>query len=120
MEKIVDVFIRDLPLLNIASSGRACRFSEGKEKKKWQQLIQYHTKKPRTPHDVADVFLRRCTTQEPDYDNLVISFKYVIDAIVQRGILENDRPKNFRYGHPEYKWIKSSKANQGVNIEIWA
>ena len=118
MDKIVDIFIPELPSLNIAN--RPSRWAIIKEKKRWADLVQVYTKKPRKPLEVALVTLRRCSTREPDHDNLVISFKYILDAIVNRGILEDDKTKNFKYGKPDYKWAKVGQKEQGVHIEIWA
>ena len=52
------------------------------------------------------IFLCRHTKVEPDYDNLVTSFKHVLDGVVLSGIIEDDGPD---YIETVYIWTRSAE-----------
>lgn len=82
------------------------------ESVKWKKmLIPYlKAKRPASPLEKAKLTLIRCSSVEPDYDGLVSSFKHVIDAIVDAGIIVNDRSRNI--GQPSYRW-EYAEPNKG-------
>ncbi len=64
----------------------------------------------------AMLTLTRHSSQEPDFDNMVSSFKYIIDGLVQAQVISNDRSANI--GQPQYLW-KQAPAKQGyVTIKV--
>lgn len=63
----------------------------------------------------AKLTLIRHSSVEPDWDGLVGSFKYVIDALVYQGILYDDGPDNI--GESKALW-KGAKPKYGF-IEVW-
>ena len=70
--------------------------------------------RPAKPFKKAKICYSRFSSREPDFDNLVNSFKRVQDCLIKCGIIENDKPSNI--GQPTYVWI-SAKKNEG-RIEI--
>jgi len=75
-------------------------------------------KLPETPLVKAKLILTRHSSSEPDYDGLVGSFKNCIDALVEIGILQNDKMSNI--GIPEYKWEKAKPGDGKIRIEVEA
>jgi hypothetical protein len=84
------------------------------ESKRWHGLVKsvVWNLKPVSPLKVVDLTLTRISTTEPDFDGLVSSFKFIIDALVECGVIEDDRPSNFFNSMPTYKWERG-KRNQG-------
>lgn len=64
-----------------------------KDTKRWRELVTLlvGVKKPEKPLDVAKLTLTRVSTKAPDYDNLVSSFKPVIDGLISAGVLKDDK-----------------------------
>jgi Holliday junction resolvase RusA-like endonuclease len=72
--------------------------------------------RPPKPLETARLTLVRHSTREPDFDNMVASFKPVIDALTEYQIIVNDRPDNI--GQPSYNWVKCARVNQGISILV--
>ncbi len=72
--------------------------------------------KPAQPLVSAALTLIRHSSLEPDYDNLVTSFKPVIDGLRQAGIISDDRKKNI--GRPEYLWQKAPPKKGFITVEV--
>jgi hypothetical protein len=61
-------------------------------------------------------FIRR-SPREPDYDNLVASFKACQDGLVAAGVVLDDKTKNI--GQPSYLWIRQLPRHGGqITIRI--
>jgi len=75
-------------------------------------------KKPLRPLKVANIFLTRFSRVRPDYDNLVNSFKAVLDGLIDAGIIENDRHENI--GVPIYNWKKYCIKGGKIKVEVYA
>ena len=93
--------------------------------KEWKRLVKLMLlarQRPAEPLDVAQVICTRESVKEPDYDNLVISFKPLIDGLVWAKLLADDKPGNFVGGQPIYRWLKApSRKAQRVVIQVgWA
>lgn len=63
----------------------------------------------------ANIVCERHSSREQDYDNLVASFKCVIDSLTFHGILVDDGPKILTR---EYKWIKAKKGEFKIVLII--
>lgn len=63
--------------------------------------------RPATPLKRAKLTYTRASSQPPDYDGLVSSFKSAQDSLVELGILESD--KITVTGTPTYSWEKAPK-----------
>lgn len=88
-----------------------------KEKNHWLNWVIFSVayQRPRKPYQKAFLTLERHSTQEPDYDGLVGSFKYVIDALVKAGILIDDKPSVISCS---YVWKKSKLKDQGIRVSV--
>ena len=82
----------------------------------WAEMRVQKQEVPTEPYSKARVVLTRLSSRQADYDNVVASFKVVVDALVKNSILADDGPDNFVNGHPDYQW---EKGKSGVRIEIW-
>lgn len=76
-------------------------------KSEWKMLVwaAIQGKKPRKPLARAKLTLIRGSRTRPDFDGLTSSFKVVIDALRQQGVLLDDRHENI--GVPDYQWTPS-------------
>lgn len=74
---------------------------------------------PDNPLERSRVVLIRASSREMDYDNLVSSFKPVLDVLQEHGILANDKPSNFIGGHPEYLQEPSGVGKGHCRVEVY-
>lgn len=86
--------VKGLPKSPNRLLGSAWRTRMG-QAKYWERAVwkQVWMRKPVSPLKKASVTLTRCSSTSPDYDGLVGSFKFPLDALVKCGILEDDNPK---------------------------
>lgn len=114
---ILEIEIPRLPKLN--SSRRVHRWTEIKEKNLWTEEIAAATvgKRPPEPLKRAKVtYIRRSYGRDPDYDNLVGSWKHVQDALIRAGIIVDDTPAVI--GQPEYLAEKASPKKGSIVIRV--
>ncbi|HRH25102.1 MAG TPA: hypothetical protein PLQ20_02065 [Candidatus Paceibacterota bacterium] len=64
----------------------------------------------------AKLTLTRCSSIECDFDGLVGSFKHITDALVEAGVIENDKPSNI--GQSVFLWEKAKPKQGKVRIKI--
>lgn len=89
------------------------------EKKKWRlKTIAALAKanKPACPLVAASLTLTRFTSRPSDFDNRVSSFKAVIDALVEAGVLAADTDEVIRERH--YPWVKCANKDSRIKIEV--
>lgn len=86
------------------------------QRQKWQNKIKRHVIWPGPPMKRAKVTCLRHSSRQQDFDNLVNSFKFLIDAIVKCGILIDDAPEII--GQPDYQWVKANKGEFKIVIHI--
>jgi Holliday junction resolvase RusA-like endonuclease len=105
------------PLLN--RSIRTNRYARYKNDKAWIDIIFFKTRNkiPSKPLERYSLKLIRCSPREPDYDNLVASFKPVVDALRKADILKDDRYSNS--GQWDVHWIKTPKKEQKIIIQVY-
>jgi hypothetical protein len=90
-------------------------YSEGVKWKK--NVIPFlANKKPPQPLPKAKLTLTRGSSVEPDFDGLVSSFKHVIDALVDGGIIVNDKMQNI--GQPTYLWQKAPQGEGFIKVIV--
>lgn len=84
----------------------------------WTNLIlaSIGPNRPTTPFKKATLCLTRFSSSEPDYDNLVISFKPVIDALVKLEVITSDKPSVI--GQPTYLWEKASPKKGKIKVRV--
>jgi len=89
-----------------------------KDKKYWEDLIWINTigKRPADPVLRAHITITRCSTTEPDFDNLVASGKPLLDGLVKCRIILDDKPSVI--GHPTYLWEKAKRGHGKVKIRV--
>ena len=88
------------------------------ERDRWRDLVAVVTarRRPSTPLQKADIYFTRFSTREPDYTNMVASYKPVEDALVHLRILEDDSPKVIV--SRGYAWEKCSPRGGYIKLEI--
>lgn len=88
------------------------------ERRKWVGAIGRATfgKRPKKPLEKARVKCIRFSSVCPDYDGLVSSFKFVIDALVELGILVDDNMQVI--GMPEFVWEKAPPKKGKIKIIV--
>lgn len=88
---MIQIVIRDIPPSNNRFIGRNARFTYQKEKKKWLEMITSAIELiPRKPYSRSEVHLHYIfpTKHRRDPDNY--SGKFILDALVQNRIIEDD------------------------------
>lgn len=108
--------INGLPKNTNGSHGHWTR-SHG-ERKKWRKASYSAAidHKPKKPLDKCILTCTRHSSSEPDFDNLAISFKSIIDGLVDAGIMEDD--KSSCVVRREYKWEKAKAGKGFVTIKV--
>jgi Holliday junction resolvase RusA-like endonuclease len=88
--------------------------------KQWKQKVfaKAWPLRPSEPLDCALITFTRFSSVEPDFDNLVISFKPIMDGLRQAKIIVDDKKKNV--GRPEYLWEYAPKGKGKIKIKIAA
>ncbi len=64
----------------------------------------------------AKLTLVRYGSKEPDFDNLVSSFKPIIDGLVSAGIIVNDKQANI--GQPQYLFVKAKRDEGAFSVKV--
>lgn len=98
--------------------------SHGHWRKKWAETTKWKmwtklavgANRPHAPLEQARLVLTRCTSVEPDFDNLAASFKAIIDGLREAGVLVNDRRSNI--GDPKFRWQKAARNASKVIVEV--
>jgi hypothetical protein len=100
------------------SGGRAHWSVKAKEAKKWINLVWIHCRPrmPPTPLTLARLTLTRFSSQEPDFDGLVSSFKHVIDGLTACGVIASDKMSCI--GQPIYKWEKIGLRKGKIRVTV--
>lgn len=86
-------------------------------KKKWRRLteIAVASTKPAEPLNKVRVTFTRYSSQEPDDDNLAISFKSIRDGLKHAGVIVDDAPKNLS---ARYFWERVKVGQGKVKVFI--
>lgn len=119
----IEFSINDLPKLPNQTLYSHWRVKHA-EAKKWKKLVATHAliatlnarERPAIPFKCATVTLTRLSSREPDSDNLMASWKYCLDGLVEAGVIENDKPSVI--GTPVSLWCKSKMKDRKVHIKI--
>jgi Holliday junction resolvase RusA-like endonuclease len=87
--------------------------------KQWRAIVAAATAglRPEKPLQRSRVTLVRLSSVEPDHENLAMSFKPVLDALVHCGVLVDDGP-----AHVErvYRWEKVAPRRGMVGVRVEA
>lgn len=87
------------------------------EKDRWLIHIGCHVlgRKPAKPLERAHLKLTRHSAQSPDPDAMVGGWKYVIDALVNVGVLAGDTPEHVTL---ECMWEKAAPRKGRITVEV--
>ena len=93
------------------------------ERKKWRKLIAEQLLAYRRNLEVASRLpLAKCkctfvrvSSREPDYDNMVASFKAPTDSLMFNGIIKDDHPTVMK---SEYLWERARPKHGHIKITI--
>ena len=105
-----------LPAMNTAATRR--HWTAGaRAAKQWTTLVAAHLagRRPPAPLPRSRVTLVRLSSTVPDYDNLVMSFKPVLDALVKLDVLADDGPT---YVERVYRWERARPKRGMIGIEV--
>ncbi|MCR9093442.1 MAG: hypothetical protein NXI30_04440 [bacterium] len=109
----------DLPGLPPINSADALHWStRGKKRKLWKRLVwaQVVGKKPPAPLSRARVTITRCSSVEPDPANLGEGAKFVLDGLVECGVLADDNRETI--GMPELLWEPAPAKKGHVRVVV--
>ncbi len=83
----------------------------------WKWLVRgaVGRRRPRVPLPRASIVFTRYSASEPDWDNLVGSFKPVLDGLVRSKVIEDDKPSNV---NAAYYWIRAPKTKGRISIQV--
>lgn len=86
--------------------------------RQWQKTVVLAVghQKPEEPLKRAFITYIRHSSVQPDYDNLVSSFKAIQDGLKAAGVIVDD--KHSVVGVPKYLWEKAPRGRGFVTIEV--
>jgi Holliday junction resolvase RusA-like endonuclease len=111
-----------LPPMNTANGWHWRRRKKAKDE--WINKVYYAARNAipvefrQEPLSRAKVTLIRCSTREPDFDNLVQGGKFIMDGLVKAGVILDDKPSVI--GQPVYLWQKASPKQGKVRVRVEA
>jgi hypothetical protein len=99
------------------SATRRSWYVQHRETKRVKEVVGLlvGSKRPRVPLESARIVCTRRSAREPDYDNLSMSFKGAIDALVTTGVLVDDSPRHLQR---EYRWEKAPAGKGEMVMEV--
>lgn len=90
--------------------------------REWTERVHYVLQvgglMPKSPFNKATLTLTRFSSSEPDFDGLVSSFKWIVDALIKCGVIVNDKPSVI--GQPKYEWIKAPRGQGKIRVRVEA
>jgi hypothetical protein len=114
---VLDVKIAGLPV-TINRSGRLHWAIQARNVRDQKEKVRASIRGflPRMPLKKAKLTLTRFSASPMDPDNLAISFKSVVDSLVECGVLANDQLENI--GMPDYRWEKAERKKGSIRIRV--
>lgn len=114
----LELMIPGLPPLN-SSANNHWRVRQA-ENKAWQgkvcgAVLMELGRWPEEPLKRAEVTLTRCSTTEPDADNLASSFKFVLDGLVKARVIADDKPSVI---DARFRWERAPRGAGCVRIRV--
>lgn len=80
-----------LPSLNeIIDEARRNRYASAEQKKKYTDLIAWHMKKLPQLERIDIVIVWHCDSKRKDKDNIMAGQKFILDGMVEAGVIKND------------------------------
>jgi hypothetical protein len=113
----LELTINELPPLMTNGTQHSWRARAGiKSKWKNRTALEIGGRIPPSPLTRARVKFVRHSSNEPDFDNLVTSFKPIMDGLVLARVLIDDAREIV--GQPEYVWAKEKRNKGHVMIYV--
>ena len=91
------------------------RYGHAKKWKGWIVLAFGGADRPMYPLHRSRLTLTRCTSVEPDPDNLAACWKPVIDGLREAGVIVNDKSCNVEL---HFRWQKAAPGQKKVIIQV--
>lgn len=112
----VDFILEGLPKLQTNSYGHWR--TRHAEKSHWERRVGgvLLGRVPSEPLERVTVEFTRFSTSEPDFDNLVASFKPICDGLIKAGVIVDDKPSNI--GSPTYRWEKAKRGEGRIHVHV--
>lgn len=116
----VEFDIEGLPYTTNSARGShahwSCRHKEdaGWKRAVWVEVMK--NGKPRQPLQKATITLTRFSSNEPDFEGLVSSFKPVLDGLIEAGVILDDHPSVI--GQPVYLWERCKAGSGKIRIQV--
>lgn len=119
MTREINLTIPGLPPMN--TSDRVSPWAHRKLKKNWEShvcvaVLEALGRWPEAPFQRARVTITRCSTSEPDFDNLVQGGKFLLDGLKVAGVIVDDSPDVI--GRPDYHWESAPPGKGCVRIRV--
>lgn len=89
------------------------------ESRKWKKAVWAAVVvegKPTQPMLSASIELIRHSSTQPDFDNLVSSFKWILDGLIDAGVIVSDKPSVI--GQPVYQWEKAAPKKGFIEVRV--
>jgi len=89
-----------------------------RSKKEWEIRVRGALGRniPAEPLERAEIACVRFSSSEPDHDNLVASFKPLIDGLVKARVIRDDKPSVI--GSPNYTWERCKRGEGRVRVAV--
>jgi Holliday junction resolvase RusA-like endonuclease len=117
MNCVLEFSLPGLPKMN---SGHTHWTVVGAERKKWRSfvctLIRFNGLYSQAPLERCALTCTRHSPREPDFDNLVISFKSIIDGLKDAGVIVDDKPSCIV--ERKYLWVKCPPKKGFVTVRV--
>lgn len=110
--------IPGLPPMNTADG--LSRWTRRKLRQRWVREVQVAVlasgQKPAEPWKRARVTITRCSSSEPDSDNLYAGAKFLLDGLKAARVIEDDKPSVI--GMPACVWEHAPRGAGRVRINV--
>lgn len=112
---ILEITLYGLPKTN---AGHTHWAKAGAERRKWRKHASSlaFPQRPRSPLSKCRLTCTRFSTVAPDYDNLSISFKSVIDGLKDAKIIVDDKPSCVV--DRKYLWEKAKRGQGRITVRV--
>lgn len=120
MSFVLEFEINGLPPTTNGSHGHWAVVA--RERKKWRdsvRMVAYY-RRPPSPLEKAKLTLTRCSCRATDYDNRVISFKPVVDGLVDAKVLAGDTDSVIVERHYPFEKVGMREGKIRVRVEAVA
>lgn len=115
--RVLEMELAGLPMLRRDTKHWRVRHQETQH---WRTMVRGHLEAAWLGRELgqARLTLTRYSARCPDADNLAVSFKPVVDALVHWKVLADDNPDII--GTPEYRWEKAPRGEGRIRVVVEA